>query len=315
MILNADALFDILEKHDKKEGNQDSKADATEKVLVYSKNTSFVDLDEYNERKCGCTARAQISSAYNGMLGKRKISVASSSTSTGKFKERIRRNLVPTKHGKTKNVACGQDALVVPMDDSRMSKIAALMAKNRGFGDGVNMNDIHVMVDHFRVLMILRDAHIRNGHGKGDKYPRNLRVFFGSGGFARQDEIVDANKDKAYAIALRHVTKNVIQTQNIKIASYKVNAMQASEKQRNKHVKKLANNFMFGFNVYAQLLLDVKEGRIRLPNPRHKPEIRPGMSIYSCTGSSSDLLAVVEEPSDKRFKVVCDPASPCVSGQ
>lgn len=313
MALNSDDLFDILDNCDR-EKEEAEKAKATAKASEAALRTLLADSDEDDHGSCVGSAPPQTSTGAAPVAqGKRKASSRPSSKSTGKFQERIRRDLVPTKNGKMKNVARGQDPRVVPMDDSRMKKIALLMAKNREFSDGVNMNDINVMVDHFTVLMILKDAYLNNGHGKGDKYPRHLRVFFGPGGFTRQDEVVESNKGRAKDIALRHVRENVIHTQNIKIAGEKVNAMQAPEKQRDDHINKLANNIMFGFNVYAQLLLDVREGRLRLPDTRQHTGTPAGLSASSCAGSSSDLQAVQEAPA-KRFKAICDPSSPCASG-
>lgn len=289
---------DILEwMRDIKRDEARRKKQAVAEALT-SFNNSSAKSDEYGNGSC---VDAHPRENGNMVCAKSTKNCTESSKTSGKFQSRIRRALIPTKNGKLRNVAKGQHPHVVPMDVARMKKINALMVKNDGFGDGANMNSINVMVDHFTVLMILKNAYLKNGHGKGDKYPRHLRIFFGPDGFQRQDQIITANRDAAEAIARRHVVENVIHTQNVNVLGQKMNAMSAPEKQREHHIKKLTKNFMFGFNVYAQLLKEVNDGTLVLPDARQ--------NVADQYEIGSEAL---RHPTE-RFHAICDADSPCVS--
>ena len=263
---------------------------------------SLLDSEEHNQGNCAATsfsdAAAKAPSAAVKKRRKTKPSVPR--RDHGGFRHRIRKRFVLTKKGKLKHVASGQDPIVIPMDDQRKQKVIALMARNKNFSDAVNVDDVRVMVDHFTMLMILTHAYVRNGQGKGDKYPRYLKIFFEPGGFTRRDEVVESNQKKARELALQHVLKNVIHKQNIKIGANKVNAMQAPENKRNALVQTLVKNFMFGFNTYAQLLSDVNTGKLVVPD----------WCVQKAAPKQEDWSFLA-----KGVTPVCSPSSPCRCGQ
>lgn len=310
MALSSAELFGGLEEYDNNKHHQSRQEQESYSALCALLANSS---DEDEQGSCiGTTPSYSEIVPLCTESGRKKSAALQVSKTAGKFKD-VRMHKVASSNGKMKNVADGQDARVVPMDEVRMQKIMTLMRKHNNFDHSVDMNDINVMVDHFTVLMILNQAYTKNGQGSGDKYPRYLRIFFLEGCFSKHEDIVPANRERAIEIATLHVRKNVIHSQNIKIAGQKVSVMSAPEKKRTSLINKLVNNFMFGFNVYAGLLADVASGKLKLPNPNAQAWAVSGF-VIATAHPFADPAADDDKASRKRHRTLCDPDSPCASG-
>lgn len=149
----------------------------------------------------------------------------------------------------------------------RFEKMRGLLIKNNYFRCKHSLRNPDAIIDHFTVLSLLNDAYLYNGQGKGEKYPRYLKIFIGQGLFSDIRDINTNNLEKATVIARRHVERNIIATQTIRVGNERVNAMLAPAKHRNTLIKRLTRNFLYGFKDYAKLLRKLESKTLVIPEP------------------------------------------------
>jgi hypothetical protein len=236
--------------------------------------------------------------------GKEKATKSGNGKQVGKFASYTirKRKLAPLKPGgKVRYQVCGMESVKVEMNDQRMKKIIALMAKHNNFATEDDLNDPEAMVDHFECLMILDEANTKNSHGKGSRYPRYLRDYVGPGKyFLYHSEIARWKQKGAHDFIEKWIRTEKIKTQNINGKP----AIEAKPKELEAKIRKLLGDHKHGIDDYLNLLDKLKSGEIKLPVP--EPSSDSGSPSASSHGSSSG--AALHRSS--RSHVLADPGSP-----